>query len=279
MRNSSAEYASQMVCGAQLLKLDRKENMSNISIAKHLLLAGAAVLALSAPAHAQLEEALRTAKSSTAASAASQARVEQNDDEAESAIREYRAVLQQIDNIQLFVDKQDIYLNSQAKEIASLNNQLGNVENIKRGMVPMMLRMTAEIEDSVESDMPFLMNERRARIQRLKDVLSNPEVSPAEQYRQVLNTYKIEVSYGQGLDSYEGAHPTKEGMKVDYLRYGRLALVYMTKDEKDIGYYDLGSKSWKPVPGNQALSVRQAIRVANEEAAPEVVMAPMTGAK
>ena len=252
--------------------------MSNISIAKHLLLAGAAVLAFSTPAHAQLEEALRTAKSSTAASAASQANVERDDDNADSALREYRAVLQQIDNIQLFVDKQDIYLKSQAKEIASLNNQLGNVENIKRGMVPMMLRMTAEIEDSVENDMPFLLNERRARIERLKDVLSSPGISPAEQYRQVLNTYKIEVSYGQGLDSYEGAHPTKDGMKVDYLRYGRLALVYMTKDESDIGYYDLPSKSWKPVSGSQALSIRQAIRVANEEAAPEVVMAPMTGA-
>lgn len=252
--------------------------MSNISIAKHLLLAGAAVLAFSTPANAQLEEALRTAKSSTAASAASQARVEKNDDDADSMLREYRAVLQQIDNIQLFVDKQDIYLKSQAKEITSLTNQLGNVENIKRGMVPMMLRMTAAIEDSVAGDMPFLLNERRDRLERLKEVLSNPAVSPAEQYRQVLNTYKIEVSYGQGLDSYEGAHPTKDGMKVDYLRYGRLALVYMTKDENDIGYYDMQSKSWKPVPGNQALSVRQAIRVANEEAAPEVVMAPMTGA-
>ena len=249
--------------------------MSNISIAKHLLMAGAAVLVFSTPAHAQLEEALRTAKSSTAASAASQARVEQNDDDADSMLREYRAVLQQIDNIQLFVDKQDIYLNSQKKEITSLTNQLGNVENIKRGMIPMMLRMTAEIEDSVEGDMPFLLTERRARIQRLKEVLADPSVSPAEQYRQVLNTYKIEVSYGQGLDSYEGPHPSKEGMKVDYLRYGRLSLVYMTKDEADVGYYDLASKSWKQVPGNQSLSVRKAIRVANEEAAPDIVMAPM----
>jgi hypothetical protein len=252
--------------------------MSKISIAKHLLLAGVTAMAFSMPAHAQLEEALRTAKSSTAASAASQARVEQNDDDADSMVREYRAVLQQIDNIQLFVDKQDIYLKSQAKEIGSLNNQLANVENIKRGMVPMMLRMTAAIEDSINGDMPFLMNERQARLQRLKDVLANPNVSPAEQYRQVLNIYKIEVAYGQGLDSYEGPHPTKDGMKVDYLRYGRLALVYMTKDEKDIGYFDMSDRTWKDVPGNQALSIRQAIRVANEEAAPEVVIAPMTGA-
>ena len=252
--------------------------MSKLSIAKHLLLASAVSLAFAVPAHAQLESAMRTAKSSTAASAASQQRVEQMDDEADNMIRDYRAVLQQIDNIKLFVDQQDIYLQSQNAEIESLNRQLGTVESIKRGMAPMMLRMTAAIEDSIEADMPFNLAERRARVQRLKNVLSDPKVSPAEQYRQVLNAFKIEVSYGQGLDSYEGAHPTKAGMKVNYLRYGRVSLVYMTKDEAEIAYYDIGSKTWKPVSSKQALEVRQAIRVAKGEAAPKLVMAPLVGA-
>ena len=83
--------------------------MSNFSIPKHFLLAGAALLAFTVPAHAQLDAALSAAKSSTAASAASQQRVEQADDDADNMIREYRAVLQQKDNIALFVDQQDIY--------------------------------------------------------------------------------------------------------------------------------------------------------------------------
>jgi hypothetical protein len=227
------------------------------------------------PAFAQLENTVSVSRNMTASSAASQQRIEQFDDDADNMLREYRAVNQQIDNIQLFIDKQDIYLKSQSKEISSLSNQLENVENIKRGIIPMMLRMAAAIEDSVESDLPFLINERRARIQRIKNVLTNPDIPPAEQYRQVLNAYKIEVAYGQGVDSYEGPHPTKSGQKVNFLRYGRLALVYMAKDESDIGYYDLASKSWKPVGGKHALSILQAIRVANEEAAPEIVFAPV----
>ncbi|HFB54634.1 MAG TPA: DUF3450 family protein, partial [Hellea balneolensis] len=127
-------------------------------------------------------------------------------------------------------------------------------------------------------DMPFMLTSRRERIQRLKNVLANPNVSPAEQYRQVLNAFKIEVAYGQGLASYEGPHPLKTGMKVNYLRFGRVALVYMTKDETDIGYYDMKSKSWKPLDTKNVLALRQAIRVANEEAAPEVVLAPVYGA-
>ncbi len=232
-------------------------------------------MAFAVPAHAQLDSALSAAKSSTAASAASQQRVETMDDEADTMIREYRAVLQQKDNIALFVDQQDIYLQSQKAEIASLKRQLGTVEQIKQGMSPMMLKMAAALEDSVEADLPFRLNERRARIERIKNVLADPNVSPAEQYRQVLNGFKIEVTYGQGLDSYEGAHPTRPGNVVNFLRFGRTSLLYITKDESEVARYNLASRSWDVVSGDESLGLRKAIRVANGEAAPEVVFAPI----
>ena len=249
--------------------------MSNFSIAKRLLLAGATVIAFATPAYAQLDSAMSAAKASTAASAASQERVAQLDDEADQMIREFRAVLQQKDNIALFVDQQDIFLQSQNSEIESLNKQLGTVESIKQGMVPMMLKMTAAIEDSINSDVPFLMNERLARVDRVKAVLADPDVSPAEQYRQVLNAFKVEVSYGQGLDSYEGAHPTKPGNVVNYIRFGRVAFVYMTKDESELALYNMNTKSWDQLGGSRALEMRQAIRIAKGEAAPAMVMAPV----
>lgn len=254
--------------------------MSKISIVKHVLLAGTAVVVFALPAQAQtLDRAMQIAKSSTAASAASQQRVETLDDDADTMIRDYRAVLQQIDNIKLFVDQQDIYLESQKSELASLERQLGTVEAVKQGMAPMMLRMVIALEDSIASDLPFMVAERTARINRVKTALSSPNVTPVEQYRQVLNAFKIEVSYGQGLDSYEGKHPTKEGVKVNFLRYGRVSLVYMTKDEAEIGAFDLsandGKGEWKTVDGKQALEIRQAIRVAKGEAAPKLVMAPV----
>ncbi len=249
--------------------------MSNFSIPKHLLLAGAAVMAFAMPAHAQLDSALSAAKSSTAASAASQQRVEQMDDDADSMIREYRAVLQQKDNIALFVDQQDIYLRSQTSEIESLNRQLGTVEQIKQGMSPMMLKMAAELQDSINADLPFRLAERKARMDRIMNVLADPEVSPAEQYRQVLNGFKIEVTYGQGLDSYEGVHPTRPGNVVNFLRFGRTALLYISKDETEIARYNLETRSWDALDSGEALALRKAIRVANGEAAPEVVFAPV----
>ncbi|WP_416878626.1 DUF3450 domain-containing protein [Litorimonas sp.] len=244
-------------------------------IAKRLMLASAAGLMMAVPAQAQLESALNAAKASTSASAASQRRVEEADDAADTAAREYRAVLQQKDNIALFVAQQDIYLQSQKSEIESLQRQLGTVESIKQGMAPMMLRMTAQLEDAISEDLPFNLNERTARIQDVKQVLSDPDVSPAEQYRRVLNAYKIEVSYGQGIDSYEGAHPTRPGNVVNFIRFGRTSLVYVSKDESEVAKYNLETGEWDVLAGADALAMRQAIRIARGEAAPGIVYAPV----
>ena len=250
--------------------------MLKSSIAKRLMLAGLAGVVMTAPASAQLESALNTAKASTSASAASQQRVERLDDEADTAVREYRAVLQQKDNIALFVAQQDIFLQSQKSEISSLQRQLGTVEQIKQGMSPMMLKMAAEIEDAIKADLPFNLSERLARVDRMKNVLADPDVSPAEQYRQVLNAFKIEVSYGQGIDSYEGMHPTKPGNVVNFLRFGRVALLYMTKDESEVGRYNLETKSWDALSGADAIALRQAVRISKGEAAPNIVYAPVS---
>lgn len=250
--------------------------MLKSSIAKRLMLAGAAGLMMATPAFAQLESALNTAKASTSASSASQQRVERLDDEADTAVREYRAVLQQKDNIALFVAQQDIFLQSQKSEISSLQRQLGTVEQIKQGMSPMMLKMAAEIEDTIKADMPFNLAERLARVERMKNTLADPDVSPAEQYRQVLNAFKIEVSYGQGIDSYEGMHPTKPGNVVNFLRFGRVALIYMTKDESEVGRYNIDTRTWDVLSGADALALRKAIRISKGEAAPDVVFAPVS---
>lgn len=232
-------------------------------------------LPLAVSASAQLESALSAARQSTASSSAAQRQIEQADDAAGSAVREYRAVLQQLDNTRLFVAQQQIFLDSQTSEIASVRNQLGTVEQIKQGMSPMMLRMAVELEDAIAEDVPFRLNERNARIQRVKNALANPAVSPAEQYRQVLNAYKIEATYGYSTESYEGVHPEEPGNVVDFIRFGRTSFIFLDKRDGSAKRWDHGSRSWVALDDVNARQVRQTIRVAREQAAPEVIYAPV----
>jgi len=249
--------------------------MLKSSIAKRLMLAGIAVGMLATPVQAQLDTALSVAKQSTAAAAAAQQEVERLDDTAGGAALEYRAVLQTTDNVRLVVARQDIFKASQDSEIASLRSQLGTVEQIKQGLSPMMLRMAYSLEDSVRSDLPFNINERLARIEDVKQKLSDPAISPADQYRRLLNAYKIEVNYGLGIESYEGAHPKRPGNVVNFIRFGRTSFVYVSKDESEIAVYDLEAGDWRNLEGANAIQLRQAIRIAKGEAAPGLVFAPV----
>lgn len=237
-------------------------------------------VALTTPAYAQLDSAMATAKASTAASAASQLQIERLDDEAEQMVREYRAVLQQKDNVSLYVDQRDLYVQSQNSEIQSLGKQLTNIEIIKKSITPMMLRMAVAIENSIKTDVPFQLPERLARLERIKEALADPGLTPADQYRLLLKAYQIEVSYGQQLTSYEGPHPTRPGNVVNFLRFGRVSLVYMSKDGKEVARYVGGEynmpTSWARLKGAKARQLRQAIRVAKKQAAPEIVFAPIT---
>lgn len=258
-----------------------KETMLTTSNAKRAWLAcAAAALAVTValPAQAQLENALSAARQSTASSAAAQRQVEEADDAAGSAVREYRAVLQQLDNTKLFVAQQQIFLDSQSSEINSVRNQLGTVEQIKQGMSPMMLRMTVALEDAIRADVPFRFSERLSRVQRVQNALANPAVSPAEQYRQVLNAYKIEATYGYSTESYEGVHPEEPGNVVDFIRFGRTSFIFLDKRDGSAKRYDMSSGGWVALDDVDARQIRQTIRVAREQAAPELIYAPITAA-
>ena len=49
----------------------------------------------------------------------------------------------------------------------------------------------------------------------------------------------------------------------------------MTKDESEIARFNMETRGWDELDSGQALQVRQAIRIANGEAAPDIVTAPV----
>jgi len=254
--------------------------MSNLKTAKCLALTSVAAFAIALPAQAQLDAALDEAKRSTAASAASQQTVERLDDEADNMAREYSALLQRRDSLEIFVARQELYLESQTDQIESLREQLNTVEQTKQDLVPMMIRMAVDLEQEIKADYPFNQDRRLASVRGVMNNLVDPAVPPVEQYRQILTAYQNEVIYGQGMDSYEGPHPEDALRTVDYIRFGRVAFVYMTKEEDEIKFYDLnrdgkGKGGWSDAQGNLALQMRQAIRMAKGEATQGMVSIPV----
>lgn len=250
--------------------------MSNLKTAKCLALASVAAFAIVSPAQAQtLDSALNEASQSTAAAAASQQTVERLDDEADNMAREYSALLQRRDSLEIFVARQELFLESQTDQIESLREQLATVEQTKQDLVPMMIRMAVDLEAEIKADYPFDREYRLKQVRQVMDTLADPATAPVEQYRQILTAYTNEVNRGQGMDSYEGPHPEDANRTVDYMHFGRVAFVYMTKEEDEIAYYNLADKKWEQADTGLALQMRQAIRMAKGEATQGLVVVPV----
>ncbi len=252
--------------------------MTKIKLMARISAAALAAAAFGGAAQAQLSSALKTAERSTSAGATAQARIDRIDDQVGDVVREYRAALQEKETVALNVDQQKIFLKSQENEIDSLRGQIDRVGDIQAQLLPMMLRMIGALEAFVASDVPFQMEEREGRIAKLKELAGDPNQSPAELYRQIMNAYQIELSYGNQTTSYtENVLINGEPRKVEFLRIGRVALIY-TDSSQDMHIYDATSGGYKDLPENYKLDVQSATRIALEQKTPEVFPAPLPGA-
>ena len=143
---------------------------------------------------------------------------------------------------------------------------------IDTDVLPLMERMISTLDQFVKLDVPFLIEERTKRVETLKDVLGRADVSNSEKYRRILEAYQIEMEYGRTLDSYGGTIGEGDGAKtVEFVRVGRVALMYQTADGNETGYWDKNKKEWV-IDDGYARDVRAALAVAKKTKAPDLLM-------
>jgi hypothetical protein len=161
---------------------------------------------------------------------------------------------------------------SQQTEIAALEKQIAEIDATAAEFQPMLQRMFDELVAFVEADVPFLAKERAARIERLRDIMSQLETPPGEKYRRVLEAYTIEMEYGRTMDSYR--EMLSDGREADFVRLGRVSLLYRTVDGSESGYWDHQRKSWVPAP-EYGRAIEDALKIAKQEGAPDLIVVPV----
>ena len=126
-------------------------------------------------------------------------------------------------------------------------------------------------------DVPFNKEERMQRVQFLRDNLDRADVSVAEKFRGVLEAYNIELQYGRGIDTYRGTIEIDGSPRdVDFLRVGRIALVYQSTDGALSGAWDKSVGDWVDLPaGEYDAAIRKGIRIAKKQATIELLNMPI----
>jgi Protein of unknown function (DUF3450) len=183
----------------------------------------------------------------------------------------YAKALADADITQRYNAQIQTQVRSQQSEIASLEQQLAGMDQTAADVQPLLQRMFDDLEKFVAADVPFLKDERQMRIERLRDLMGNPEATPAEKYRRLLEAYQIEMEYGRTMDA---STQEIDGKPADLVRLGRVSLMYRTQDGNKTGYWDNQKKAWVE-DLDQARAIAEALRIAKGAGAPDLITVPV----
>jgi len=241
-----------------------------------LVAVGAMVALLAtAVASAQLEQTLQAQIQVDKEAAQSQQRIDQTHEQTLDAAAQYAQAMAEAESFERYNEQLKAQLKSQEVEIASTQQQLLDIKSTGREVLPLMQKMVQVLDQFIGLDVPFLIEQRTGRINHLKDLMMRADVSISEKYRLIMEAYQIELEYGRTLETYEGMLTVDDQARtVQFVRLGRVSLMYRTLDGDEVGYWDAIQKQWV-ADNSYADAIDRAIRVANKEAAPELLIAPV----
>ncbi|HZD54219.1 MAG TPA: DUF3450 domain-containing protein, partial [Woeseiaceae bacterium] len=205
-----------------------------------VLVLGTTVATLAAAvAGAQLNQALQAQMDVDRAAAQSQGRIDQLRDQTLDEASKYAQAMTEAESFEQYNKQLSAQVASQEDEIASIQKQLTDIEQTNREVQPLMAKMVRALDQFVRLDVPFLLDERTQRVDNLKNILERADVTISEKYRLILEAYQIELEYGRTLDAYEGTLDAGgEPRTVQFVRLGRVSLMYRTLDGSETGYWD-----------------------------------------
>lgn len=204
-----------------------------------------------------------------------QAAVDEVHDQTRRLIDAYRAELRIVEGLETYIEMLDAQISNQENEISTLQTSITDVAVIERQILPLLARMIDGLEQFVALDLPFLGDERSERVRRLRDLLTRSDVTVAEKARRVFEAYQIESDYGRTIEAYRAKLAVDGGsFDADFLRVGRVALIYRTVGDERLGFWD--GDSWEALPDSPYRRyIEQGLKVARQEIAPELLTVPL----
>lgn len=223
-----------------------------------------------------LQQSIDTSIANTRQEAKLQQRIDKLDDETQAMLEAYQRLSRELEVLKVYDDQLQRLVASQEEEKSSLNQQMQALELTQQEIVPLMLRMVDWLAEFVSIDQPFLPEERRRRIDQLQALMDRADVSVGEKYRRVLEAYQIEMEYSRTIEASRGELQSGDTTRtVDFLRMGRVGLYYLTLDRKEVGHWNTNSGAWEVLPSRYNLPIRNGLRIARKQAAPDLLRLPV----
>ena len=232
-------------------------------------------------AQAKVDDVTRIGEQRVDEGAAAQLEVEKLSDQAGDIAADYKQVIKVVDGLKIYNDLLQKQVDNQVAEMEALADSISKVSLIERQIVPLMVRMIEALAEFVALDVPFLPEERSLRVERLRGMMERSDVTAAEKFRRVLEAYQIENEYGRTIEAYRGSLKVDGGAReVNFLRVGRVALLYQTDGGDLTGAWNREAGQWQTLaPETYKQDVSKGLRVARKQVAPNLLLLPVSAPK
>lgn len=203
-----------------------------------------------------------------------QQQIDRADEATRSAIEELRRLERETRQMEAANATLSSRLASEAERQQRLNQALDTLSDTRAALPMIEQDMTEQLTRWIESDLPFLTDERLARVASA----GSPEASSAERIASLIEAWRAELAYGREVDSWrgrleiEGASPRE----VEYLRIGRIGFYYLTPDGREGGVWDKEERTWLALDEPARRQVRNGLRIAADQRTPELLQLPLS---
>ncbi|WP_311063818.1 DUF3450 domain-containing protein [Halomonas sp. DWK9] len=203
-----------------------------------------------------------------------QQQIDRADEATRSSIEELRRLERETRQMEATNATLSSRLASEAERQQRLSQALDTLSDTRAALPMIEQDMTEQLTRWVESDLPFLTDERLARIESA----GSPDTGSAERIASLLEAWRAELAYGRDVDSWrgrlerEGASPRE----VEYLRIGRIGFYYLTPDGREGGVWDKESGEWLMLDEAARHQVRNGLRIAADQRTPELLQLPLS---
>ncbi|MBT7950508.1 MAG: DUF3450 domain-containing protein [Gammaproteobacteria bacterium] len=258
------------------------ENLKVFSIYKHLLMLG--ILLGMSPVSMSADKVDAVVDAGVARAdenKSSQKRVDGIASSTEKVVSKYKRELKVIDGLKVYNELFRAQIGAQEARKDKLRNAIAENAVVERQIFPLMLSMVEALEQFIELDIPFHIEERRERVANLKKIIGDAEVIGAEKLRKVYEAYQIETDFGSNLDSYREV-VTIDGkqQEVAILRFGRVSLVYQSGDGKHNAVWDNEARNWVSLDATEYRNyIKKGLKIASKQIAPELFILPVSAAE
>jgi cell division protein FtsB len=225
---------------------------------------------------ADVSESLDVVKKTNRHAVASQKKIDKLSHQTGALLEEYRKLQDGTEYQAAYTRELEELDSAQQLEIEDLQQQIAQARITRQRIVPLMRSMADALEKFVVLDLPFHHEERINGVMQLKQRLSQPDLSVSAKFRLLLEAYQLEQDYGSKIEAWRGPLEFEgEELSVEYLRVGRAALYFHSLDGSASGYWNAAEDTWVALDAKHNRSMAQALRVAKNLTAPQLLQLPM----